>query len=239
MNRELILQEIRRTAHENGGAPLGRDAFQAATGITQTDWYGKLWVRWGDALKEAGFKPNELQGAISDDLVLDRLAAFVRELKRYPVFGELRMKAREDKSFPSHTRIAKMGSKGEVARKLADYCERTGGLEDVASIVLPLACPAPAEPATKARQEAALGYVYLIRAGKYYKIGRSNAVGRRERELAIQLPERAVTAHVITTDDPPGIESYWHRRFAEKRKNGEWFELSAADVGAFKRRKFM
>ena len=29
------------------------------------------------------------------------------------------------------------------------------------------------------------GYVYLLRAGKHYKIGRSNAVGRRERELAI------------------------------------------------------
>jgi hypothetical protein len=28
-----------------------------------------------------------------------------------------------------------------------------------------------------------LGFVYLIKSGRFYKIGRSNAVGRREREL--------------------------------------------------------
>ena len=84
-----------------------------------------------------------------------------------------------------------------------------------------------------------VGYVYLIKSGRHHKVGRTNSVGRRERELEIQLPEKAATVHVIKTDDPVGIEGYWHQRFADRRRNGEWFELSREDVAAFKRRKFM
>lgn len=87
--------------------------------------------------------------------------------------------------------------------------------------------------------EIAFGAAYRIKAGRHFKIGRSNAVGRRERELAIQLPEKTKTVHAITTDDQAGIENYWHRRFAERRRNGECFELAAKDVRVFKRRKFM
>jgi hypothetical protein len=110
----------------------------------------------------------------------------------------------------------------------------------VQAICAPLAVPAEAA-AAPAEDEAAplVGYVYLLKSGKYYKVGRSNAPGRREYELTIQLPERVVTVHTIKTDDPIGIERYWHQRFSERRKNGEWFALRREDVSAFRRRKFM
>jgi Meiotically up-regulated gene 113 len=87
--------------------------------------------------------------------------------------------------------------------------------------------------------EEALEFVYLLKVGRAFKIGRTNSVGRRERELAIQLPERSQTVHEIKADDPVGIEAYWHNRFRDKREDGEWFELDVQDVKAFRRCKFM
>jgi hypothetical protein len=66
MLREHILEEIRRTTKENGGKPLGSRRFADATGIRESEWRGKLWARWGDALTEAGFAANQLQVAFDD-----------------------------------------------------------------------------------------------------------------------------------------------------------------------------
>lgn len=98
--------------------------------------------------------------------------------------------------------------------------------------------PEPATTKPSRKRVSVVGHVYLIRSGKHYKIGKTNSVGRREYELAIQLPEAVRLVHQIATDDPDGIEAYWHRRFADKRLNGEWFTLTKDDIAAFRRRKF-
>lgn len=240
MNKHHILSEIRRTAEANGGIPLGRQKFFEATGIKETDWSGKYWVRWGDAVKEAGYTPQEMQLAFSDEYVLGKYADAFREYERPPTVAELKIKARNAPDFPSHNTFGRFGSKQHLINKLHAFCFERETYQDVAELCSDHVKDIPEEALEEGisllGQE---GHVYLIRSGKFFKIGRTNSLARREKELAIQLPEPAETIHSIATDDAPGIEAYWHRRFSDKRKNGEWFELTAADVMAFNRRKFM
>ena len=242
MTKQHILSEIRRTAAANGGVPLGvHHRFFAETGIKESDWRGKFWVRWSEAVKEAGFEPNELTPArTSEDLLLN-LAGLVRQLGRFPAMAEIRFKARSDPMFPSDKTFRRLGGKQALAAQLEKFC-RDRGENDLAELCATAAKTDVAENAEGVPEEIAageVGYVYLMKAGRFYKIGRTNALGRRERELVIQLPEAAKVIHSIKTDDPVGIEEYWHRRFHDRRKNGECSELTAQDLAAFRRRKFM
>lgn len=240
VKKDQILQEIRRTAEANVGVPFGSRRFFQETGIKVADWKGKFWARWGDAVREAGFEPNQLQVAFSESLLIEKFIAVMRELGRFPVVAELRMKKLSDPSTPnSKVYERRFGTKKQLAAKILDYCHGRTGYEDVAawcSTVLDQSIDAgnDTEP-----EDDSIGFVYLMKSGRSYKIGRSNATGRREYELAIQLPEKLRTVHTIRTDDPAGIEEYWHKRFAAKRKNGEWFDLNSKDIAAFRRRKVM
>jgi hypothetical protein len=241
MDKEHIVAEIRRTAEANGGAPLGRLRFAAETGIAEHNWRGRYWARWGDALTEAGLQPNELQHRRDENEVLGKLVGEIRRLQRMPTIAELGLRRREDNTFPSPRVFERFGAKATWPGTVADYCRSRSDHEDVLALVAPLIIEQNQAPAADTSAEGAdqHGFVYLLKSGRHYKIGHTLDVGRRRYDLAIQLPDPVNEVHVIATDDPAGIERYWHDRFTARRKNGEWFELTRADIAAFKRRKFM
>ena len=240
MNKQHILDEIRRTAAANGGKPLGHREFFKITGIRENDWSGRHWARWGDAVRDAGYAPNAMSVAYTEETLLSKLAKLTRELGKFPVSSEVALARRRDVTFPTEKTYRRFGGKATLVTKLLEYCEAHADLEDVALICRAIN-PASGRSIDEDSddEDIEIGFVYLMKSGRHYKVGRSNAAGRREREIALQMPEKVNTVHVIRTDDPPGIEAYWHQRFSDKRLNGEWFGLTAADVRTFKRRKFM
>ena len=240
MNKEHVLSEIKRTAEENGGVPLGRERFEKETGIKQWDWCGKYWSRWNDAIAEAGYTPNKMQSAYPDDFIIQKLLELVHELDHFPTFAELRVKAHQSEGFPSHNTFSRFGNKLDLIQAVLKYCEVHDVEDNIVSICKTAAVKAkPRLRQSIEQEETVYGFVYLMKSGRYFKIGRSNCAERREFELRILLPEKLKLIHKIKSDDPVGIERYWHDRFKDKRKRGEWFDLSAAEVKAFKRRKFM
>ena len=234
--KHRILAEIQRLASDGGRAP-GRQLFERETGIKQSDWYPHHWLRWSEALAEAGFAPNQMQAKLDESVIIEKYVALARELGRLPVHGEVRRKAQTDPTFPSHTVFNRFGGKAKLLEAVAAYCRRNAENNDVLAL-----CegdkPSLGRTHPRSREAKVLtGYVYLIKSGRHYKIGRTNALGRRERELSIKIPVPPKTVHTIETDDPVGVEAYWHKRFAPKRGEGEWFDLSPEDVAAFKRWK--
>jgi Meiotically up-regulated gene 113 len=236
MNRETIIDEIKRTAVANGGTPLGVRRLDAEAGIKPHHWQ-RYWARLSDAHREAGLDPNSKTEPYGRDKLVALLVGLARDLGRFPTVSDLRLKCSAEGWPTNRVFDRSLGGKAEKMAMVAAYCQAHPGNENV--LALCSVTESEVVEDDQAPDTSNDGFVYLLKAGRYYKIGKTNHVGRRERELAIQLPETATTVHTIKTDDPEGIEAYWHRRFATKRKNGEWFDLDRADISAFRRRRFM
>lgn len=241
MDKKHIIDEIDRTAKENNGIPLGIKKFTSETGIKPSDWLWKYWTKWGDAVTEAGFKPNKLKSAYDENVLIEHVISLIREIKKFPVQADFRMKSHNTEDFPSYKAFRRLGENPVMAQKIINYCKDKPEYQDVIDVckeVLDSSKKEERKPDSK-ESDIKFGYVYLMKSGRYYKIGRSDYVEKRNYEIGIKLPEELKIIHKIKTDDPSGIEAYWHKRFEDKRKGGEWFDLSSSDVKAFRRRTFM
>lgn len=132
MDKAHIILEIQRTAQASGGKPLGRERFERETGIKESAWLGKFWTRWSDAVREAGFSPNEMNRPHPLEELLRPLAAFAIELGRFPTQPELNLKKRNDPSFPSPDSIRRrLGNKKDViAARLLEFCNANTEFSD-------------------------------------------------------------------------------------------------------------
>ncbi len=231
--KQDIIEAIRKTAKENGGRPLGARKFEKETGINSYDW-GKYWARFGDAQKEAGFTPNQLTGAYDDKFLFEKIIGLARKIKKFPTQLEIRLEKNIDTDFPNKLVFNRWGKKEQFVAKVLEYCKNKPNYDDIVKLCGPILVNSNEEKIID-DSDVKVGEVYLFKSGRYYKIGKTNDTVRRGSELRIQLPEKTQLIHSIKTDDTSGIEAYWHKRFEMKRLQGEWFDLSTADVKAFKR----
>lgn len=231
-NKLEIISAIRRIAQELGKAP-GVAVFTQMSGIPQHHWYGKIWPRWSDALTDAGLGSNELQGRFDSTDVLKKVVEAASQMGRVPTTPEMKILRLADSDFPNPKTVAShFGNRVELIEAVRSFCSQNSDFSNLLG-KLP-------EPLKKQKSTAKTisGWVYLLKSGPHYKVGRSDSLEKRMRQISIALPESVTLVHAIETDDPVGIEAYWHRRFAPQRLNGEWFKLGTSELSAFRRRKF-
>lgn len=231
--KAVILSEIKRLSAKLGKSP-GVALFTRETGIPQHQWYGVIWPRWSDALEEAGLSGNSLQGRFNSEDVLRKIADATIAMGHLPTTPEMKILRRQNDSFPNPKTVAShFGPRSDLIDALRSFCLERAEYKAALTLI-----PAAEPKVGRYQKGPADGWVYLLKSGAHYKIGRSDTLERRVKSISIALPEAVLLVHAIATDDPVGIEAYWHQRFSDRRMNGEWFKLSNADVAIFRRRKF-
>jgi hypothetical protein len=248
--KRFILNEIRRTAAANRGMPLGQTNFSHATGITIADWRGKLWLRWSDAVKEAGLPPNTMQGPYDEALLVDNFIGLMRELGHFPISTELAKKRYQNHAFPNHMAFrSRWGSRRLQAARIALYCRGHTGYEDILAMCAPLLTSQRLPAYSTMHTQQVTGFICLVKVrkrwGTYYKLYRSISRQYLNRYLGSQGGQPYLKnggVHFIRTDDPQGIHRYWCQRFAGKRlhrREGDCYQLTKGDIQAFKSRSVM
>jgi len=179
--------------------------------------------------------------------ILEVLAKLVRKYGRYPTVSEILIEKRANATIPTPKALnRKVGGKVETIKKLRDYCSSREEYVDVSAILAQVDIDTDSEDgATESKIGAGKtkpsGHVYLVKSGRFYKIGQTANRWQRMNQLDKQTSEGIdeVIHTIAAFDDAPGIEQYWHKRFEDKCVKGEWFDLSAEDIRAFKKRKWM
>jgi hypothetical protein len=127
ISKEEMLSEIRKFIAAHGGEIPGERTFLKATGIKGSAWRGRYWVRWSDAVRDAGYGPKEMTQKIPEEDILEKLVALITKLGRFPVRDEINIHARAVPGLPIWNTIKKRyGGMPQTARALLEFCVKTG-----------------------------------------------------------------------------------------------------------------
>lgn len=100
--------------------------------------------------------------------------------------------------------------------------------------VLEIGKPQPL-PHIQKPEPLATGYIYLVQSPSgHYKIGKAKDVTNRLKTFEVKMPFEIELIHVIPCSNYHKAESKLHKQYANKRLNGEWFELTPEDVATIK-----
>jgi hypothetical protein len=239
MDKSKIIAKIKELADENGGH-IGFEVFLDATGIKRGWLRRQLWfTTWNDLLAEQGRTTRKFSTVKTEpEKIVEAVAQLILRISAWPTDDQLLQERSRDSTFPSINVIRPIRKTGELARLISNLGVLNSDFA-LASKIASKQIPTIAKEIYLLPQEKIKGYVYVLRSGRRFKIGKSNDPSRRYREVKLELPEETIQVHTIATDDPSGIEAYWHTRFAAKRvRNTEFFDLNADDVRALKRRTY-
>jgi hypothetical protein len=88
----------------------------------------------------------------------------------------------------------------------------------------------PPLPQPQAKHRRKDGWIYVLEGGGYYKIGQAVSIDSRIAQFAPKLPFRTHLVHSFKVADMDQWEQQLHSQFADKRTNGEWFNLDEDDL---------
>lgn len=92
----------------------------------------------------------------------------------------------------------------------------------------------PGRPPERRPKRQQAGFIYVVRGNGHFKIGRTIDLPTRLRTFGLRLPFPTELVCWFAVDDTHASERSWHQTFADKRVNGEWFDLDAEDLALLK-----
>lgn len=229
---EKIIVQLKAAVDRNGGQPPSLRSFFQAAGLNQRDLVRAGWPTYGALLKSQGFEPAKMKRGYTNEEVFRPLAELAVRLGHFPTQNEREVERHRNPVFPSSEAYIRRGRGAMLEHALRAWCDGTNSFPDLVPKLKQGAATAQVSgPIVK-------GYVYMLRdgnSGKRVKVGKESVEGARQAAAATWL-ENPKAIHRIATDDPEGVERYWHERFKKEGKHvvRELFDLLPSDIAAFK-----